>query len=132
MYGLWAPFHTIQSLLVHENAAMVKKNDQKILWHYQMIFISFIGVQTFKVKLFTENSLWNSTLNHLQTKVAPRTPIPAFFSVYIILKKLQFEKLNFFIFRFPDGQKSFNAVCNNILLHFCTAIMDFFLFKLFL
>ena len=26
-----------------------------------------------------------------------------------------------------DYQKSFNAACNNIILHFCAAIMDFFI-----
>ena len=37
-----------------------------------------------KVKVFSGNSLWSSILNHLQTKVIPRTPILAifFFSIY--------------------------------------------------
>ena len=39
-----------------------------------MIFMPFIGLQTFKVKLFTENSLWSSNLNHWQTKVSLMNP----------------------------------------------------------
>ena len=37
-----------------------------------------------------------------------------------------FGKLNFSRFRLEDDQKSFNAACNGIFLHFWAAIMDFF------
>ena len=59
---------------------------EKILWH-QLIFMPFIGLQVFKVELFSENSLWSSILNHLQTKVTPKNPHSCFFSAYIILRK---------------------------------------------
>ena len=39
-----------------------------------MIFMSFIGLQTFKVMFFSENSLWSNILNHLQRKVTPTNP----------------------------------------------------------
>ena len=35
--------------------------------------------------------------------------------------------LIFFSFGLVDDQKSFNAVCNNIFLHFSAAIMNFFI-----
>ena len=36
-------------------------------------------------------------------------------------------KLFFFSFGLADYQNSFNAACNNIFLHFCAAIIDFFI-----
>ena len=50
------------------------ENDQKMLWHHQMTFISFICLQTFKVKLFSQKPLWSNILNWLQTKVIPKNP----------------------------------------------------------
>ena len=49
-----------------------------------MVFMPFIGLQAFKVKLFSENSLWSSILNHLQAKVTPKNPHSCifFFSTY--------------------------------------------------
>ena len=32
----------------------------------------FLGLQTFKYKYFSENSLQSNILNHLQTKVTPK------------------------------------------------------------
>ena len=34
-----------------------------------------------------------------------------------------------FSFSLANDQKSFNAACNNIILHFCAANMDFFILK---
>ena len=48
-----------------------------------MIFMSFRGLQTFKVNTFTETSLEYSILNHLQTKVTAQNPsLVFFFSIY--------------------------------------------------
>ena len=90
--SLCATIHTIQSMLVHKNASHFsnQENDQKILWYYQIIFMPFICLQTFKVKLFSENSLWSSILNPLQMEVTPKKPHSCIFSVYIILKKQEF------------------------------------------
>ena len=38
-----------------------------------MTFMTFIGLQTFKVKLFFENFMWSNILHHLKTKVNPPT-----------------------------------------------------------
>ena len=87
-----------------------------------MTFMPFIGLQTFKVK-FSENSLWSNILNHLQTKVTPKNPHSCIFFSMI----LEFWETYFFSFRLADYQKSFNAACNYILLHFCATIMHFFI-----
>ena len=42
-----------------------------------------------------------------------------------VLKKK--KKFFFWIFWLADYQKSFNAVCNNIFLHICAVIMNFFI-----
>ena len=44
----------------------------------------FIGLQAFKVKLFSKNSLCSSILNHLQTKVTLKNPNSCifFFTIY--------------------------------------------------
>ena len=61
-----------------------------------MIFMPFLGLKTFKVKLFSENSLWSSILNHLQRKITPKNPhFCVFFNTYdpkevIILTNLIF------------------------------------------
>ena len=49
-----------------------------------MIFMPFIGLQAFKVKLFSKNSLCSSILNHLQTKVTLKNPNSCifFFTIY--------------------------------------------------
>ena len=94
---LCATFHTIQSLLVHKSALQqdFQENDQKIVWHNQMTFITFIGLQTFKVKLISENSLWHNILNHFQTKVTPKNPHSGI-SFSVILKKWEFWQTYFF------------------------------------
>ena len=85
-----------------------------------MIFIPFIGLQTFKVKLFSEKSLWGSILNYLQTKVTPKNPHSCifFFSIYNSKEVRVLTNLIFLNFRLTDDQKSFNTVCNNIISHF--------------
>ena len=88
-----------------------------------MTFMLFTGLQTFKVK-FSENSLWSNILNHLQTKVTPKSPHSAF-SLIWSWRSESFGKLNFLNFGLPNGQKFFNATCNCIFLHFWAAIMDF-------
>ena len=90
-----------------------------------MIFMLFIGLQTFKVKLFPEDSLWSNILNHLQTKVTPKNPHSCIFvSIYCNPKEVRvLTKLIFFRLA---NQKSFNAGYNNIILDFRAAIMDFF------
>ena len=95
-----------------------KKNDQKILWNHQMNSMPFIGLQTFKVQLISENSLWSKIFNHLQIKVTHKNPHSCFFSS-IILQKWEFWQTQFFSFELGDDQKSVNTACNNIFLHFC-------------
>ena len=99
-------------------------------WDHRMAFMSFIGLQTFKVKLFSGKSLWSNILNYLQTKVTPKNPHSCiFFSM--ILKKWEFlTNFNFFSFRLADDQKSFNAACNNIFLHFCACGLLFYYFEM--
>ena len=63
---------------------MSKKN--KVLWN-QMTFMPFIGLQTFKVKLFLETHCGAVFLGYLKTEVTPKILAP-FFSM--ILKKLEF------------------------------------------
>ena len=89
-----------------------------------MTFMPFIGSQTFRVK-FSENSLWSNILNYLQTKVTPRNPHSCIF-FNRSWRSESFGKLNFFSFGLASNQKSFNAACNSIFLHFWAAIMDFF------
>ena len=49
----------------------------KMVSFFHNFFITFllypkkIVLQTFKVKLFLENSLWSNILNHLKTNVTP-------------------------------------------------------------
>ena len=82
-----------------------------------MTFMPFIGLQTFKVKLFFENSLWSNILNHLKAKLTPENPLLLHFLQYDP-EEVSFEKLIFFSFGLADYQKSFNGACNNIFLHF--------------
>ena len=130
---LCATLHVIW--LLHENAShcskISKKNDLKILWHYQMIFMPFLGSQTFKVKSFSENSLWSSNLNHLQTKVTPKNPDSCifFFSIYNPKGMIVLTNFSFLSFRLADDQKPFNVACKNIILHFCAVILNFFILK---
>ena len=42
----------------------------------------FIVLQTFKVKLLLENSLWRNILIHLKTKVTPQKPLLLYFVQY--------------------------------------------------
>ena len=46
-----------------------------------MTFMTFMGLQTFKVKLFFENLMWSNILHHLKTKVNP--PTHAFSAVWL-------------------------------------------------
>ena len=95
-----------------------------------MIFMLFTGLLTFKVKLFLK-TLWCSILNHLQSKVTSKNCHSCiFFSIYNP-KEVRILT-NFFplqSFRLADDQKSFNAACSNTILHFCAAMMGFFILK---
>ena len=64
-----------------------------------MIFIPFIGLQAFKVKLFSENSLWTSILNRLQKKVTLKNPhfCIFFFSIYNSKEMTVFTDLIFLV-----------------------------------
>ena len=84
-----------------------------------MIFISFIGVQTFKVKLFTENSLWNSTLNHLQTKVTPKNPNSCILFFFIIYNPKEVTVLKNLISLFLDLQMVKNPLMQSATILFC-------------
>ena len=82
------------------------------------------------LRLFCENSLWSSILNDFQTRVTLKNPnFCIFFSIYNSKEVGVLTNLIFLVFRLADDQKSFNAACSNIILHFCTAIMDLFIFK---
>ena len=90
-----------------------------------MTFVPFIGLQMFiKVKLLCENSLWSNIFNYLKIKVTPKIPHSCIFFSKIV-KKWKFWQTYLFSLGLADDQKSFNAACNNIFLHFCAAIMDF-------
>ena len=74
----------------------------------------FIGLETFKVKDFLKSHCG------------------AIFSIKSISNKSEsFEKPYFFSFSLADDQKSFNAVRNNIFLHFWAVIMEFFYYEVF-
>ena len=88
-------------------------------------FHRFAGLQSWAF-------FWKLTVKQyfksLAKKSNPQEPpfLHIFFSAYIILRKWEFL-LNFFSFRLADDEKSFNAACKNIILHFFAAIMDFFI-----
>ena len=56
------------------------ENDFKICFTKHLM--PFIALQTFKVKLLFENSLWENILIHLKTKVTPRNPLFLHFLQY--------------------------------------------------
>ena len=93
-----------------------------------MTFIPFIGLQTFKVMLFLKTHCGAIFKITCKQKYLPRIPILGFFSVYYNHKEVRvLTNLFSFSFRLADDQKSFNTACNNLFLHFCAAIMDFFI-----
>ena len=77
-----------------------------------MSFMHFICLHTFKVQVFSENSLWSNILNLLQTKVTPMNPHFLFFQ-YDPKEVRVLTNLIFFSFGLADDQISFNAACNN-------------------
>ena len=88
--------------------------------------MSFIGLQTFKVKPSFENSLRISILNHLKTKVTPYTLLFLHFLQYNP-EEVRVLTYLFFSFGLADDRKSFHATSSNMLLHFGAAIMHFFI-----
>ena len=75
----------------------------------------FIVLQTFKVKILLENSLWRNILIHLKTKVTPQNPQFLYFIQYSPedVRVL----INLIFFNLGLSGESFNAVCNHIF--FC-------------
>ena len=89
-------------------------------------FYAFHRFADLQNSLFSENPLRSNVLNHLQTKVTPMNPYFCIFE-YDPKEVRVLTNLIFNSFGLADDQKYFNAACNNIFLHFCEAIMDFFI-----
>ena len=106
----------IRMLVIVARCPRQWSHDFMILWHHQVTFMPFTGLQTFKFK-FSENSLWSNILNYLQTKVTPRNPHSCIF-FNRSWRSESFDKLNFFSFGLASNQKSFNAACNSIFCIF--------------
>ena len=51
-------------------------------FYFTKRLMPFIVLQTIKVKLLLENSLWRNILTHLKTKVIPRNPLFLHFVQY--------------------------------------------------
>ena len=85
----------------------------------------FIVLQTFKVKLLLENSLWRNILIHLKTKVTPRNPLFLHFVQYGPEDVRVLTNLIFLNFGLAGDQKSFNAACNNIFFAFLSSHYGF-------
>ena len=109
---------------------------------FTKLFMPFIVLQTIKVKLLSENSLWRNILIHLKTKVTPRNPLflhfvqcgPEDVRVLITLinlkflvsrrsKVLQWKKSNEKSWR--NSRRSKVLPATKYFLHFRAAIMDF-------
>ena len=78
----------------------------------------FVVLQTFRVKLLLENSLWGNILIHLKTKVTPQNRLFLHFVQYGPEKVRVLANVIFFNFELAEDQKSFHAACNHIFLHF--------------
>ena len=77
-----------------------------------------------RVKLFFENSLWSSIISLENKRNSLEPPILACSSVWS-WRSESFDKLNFLSFGLADDQKSFNAACNSIFLHFLSSHYGF-------
>ena len=87
--------------------------------------MAFIVLQTFKVKVLLENSLWRNILIHLKTKVIPRNPQFLYFIQYSPEDVRVLINLIFFNLGLSGDQKSFNAVCNHIFFAFLSSHYGF-------
>ena len=85
----------------------------------------FVVLQTFKVKLFLENSLWSNILNHLQTKLTPLILLFFDFLQYGPEEVIILPNWIYFNFGSAKDQKYVDAACDHIFLHFWAAIMGF-------
>ena len=89
-------------------------------------FDSFIVLQTFKVKLLLQNSLWKNFLIYLKTNVTPSNALFFHFAQYSTEEVRVLINLIFLIL--GRRSKSSNAARNHIFLYFWAAIMDFLKF----
>ena len=111
-------------------------------FYFTKLLMPFIVLQTIKVKLLLENSLWRNILTHLKTKVIPRNPLflhfvqygPEVVRVLITLIFLQFlvSRRSKFLQWKKSNQKSWRSSrrskvlpATKYFLHFWAAIMDF-------
>ena len=85
----------------------------------------FIVLQTFKVKLLFENSLWTNILIHLKTKVTPWNPLFLHFLQYGPEDVKVLINLIFLSFGLAGGQNSFNAACNHVFFVFLSSHYGF-------
>ena len=87
--------------------------------------MAFIVLQTFKVKVLLENSLWRNILIHLKTKVTRQNPLFLHFLQYGPEDVRVLINLIFLSFGLAGDQKSFNAACNHILFAFLSSHFGF-------
>ena len=99
------------------------ENDFKIC--FTKLLMPFIVLQTFKVKLLLENSLWRNILIHVKTKVTPRNPLFLHFVQYGPEDVRVLTNLIFLNFGLAGDQKSFNAACNHIFFAFLSSENEF-------
>ena len=125
---LFCSFKLYGRLLVNLKTGVSRKiflpeNDFEICFTKPLM--PFIVLQTFKVKLLFENSLWRNILIHLKTKVKPRNPLFLHFLQYGPEDVRVLINLIFFSFGLAGEQKSFNAVCNHVFLAFLSSHYGF-------
>ena len=83
-----------------------------------MSFMPFLGLQTFKVQLFSGNSLWSNILNHFQTKVTPmnlhESPFLICFSIVLMKMNEMIKCLNSVNLWNWEGlkRKNLEVMCN--------------------
>ena len=73
-------FQTICKNIGKSKNIFLPESDFKIC--FTNFLMPFIVLQTFKVKLLLENSLWRNILIHLKTKVTPQNPLFLHFLQY--------------------------------------------------
>ena len=79
----------------------------------------FIGLQAFKVKLFSKNSLCSSILNHLQTKVTLKNPNSCIFFFFTIYNPKVVTVLTNLIFLVLGLQMIKNSLMQPLTILFC-------------
>ena len=81
----------------------------------------FIVLQTFKIKFFLENLLWNNILNHLKTKLTLQNLLFFHFLEHSPKELRVLTNVFFFSFGLADDQISFINVCNHTFFSFLSS-----------